>query len=212
MTRRFFIQRTLRQIYGGEPSDDATITTNLVNGWLNDAIGVAAKTNYTDALKLDGIAYVNGGFYTTYKNLSVVEDEQFLYKITIPHIPFGIGQNEGVSTLVFKDSSSRQISNPVIWLTEAQRAFYKSMRPIPNKISAYQESEFIYVISTLMLTPYTAQVCMISGGDSTDLNSTLNVPADYFPIMVEYIKQQLMFERGVPVDDTNDGRDMIKEE
>lgn len=212
MTRRFFIQRTLRQIYGGEPADDATITTNLVNGWLNDAIGVAAKTNYTDALKLDGIAYVNGGFYTTYKNLTVVAGEQFLYKITIPHIPFGIGQNEGVSTLVFKDNSSRQISQSVIWLTQAQKAFFNNMRPIPNKMSGYQEGEFIYVKSTLILTPYTAQVCMISGGDATDLNSTLNVPSDYFPVMVEYIKQQLMFERGVSVDDTNDGRDVIKEE
>lgn len=52
---------------------------------------------------------------------------------------------------------------------------------------------------------------MISAGDSTDLNSELNVPSDYFPVMVEYIKQQLMFERSVPVDGANDGRDAIKD-
>ena len=48
MTRRFFIQRTLRQIYGGETSADSNITDNLVNGWLNDVLGVAARKNYTD--------------------------------------------------------------------------------------------------------------------------------------------------------------------
>lgn len=210
MTRRAFIERVRRQIYNGQPPDDATITIGLVNNLLGDAIGVAAKTNYTDALKLDGIAYVNGGFYTTYKNLSVSVDEQFLYKITLPHIPVGIGQNEGVSTLQFKDSSSRQISHSIIWLTEGQKAFYRNMRPIPNKISAYQEGEFIYVISTIILTVYTAQVCMISGGLDTDLDSTLNVPPDYFTIMMQYLQQQFLLERSQPVDATNDGLDAIK--
>lgn len=210
MTRKAFIERIRRQIYNGQPPDDATITIGLVNNLLEDAIGVAAKTNYTDALKLDGIAYVNGGFYTTYKNLTVTSNEQFLYRIMIPHIPFGIGQNEGVSTLQFKDNSLRQISQSVIWLTQVQKAFFNSMRPIPNKMSAYQEGEFIYVKSTLILTPYTAQVCMISGGDNTDMNSTLNVPADYFPAMMQYLQQQLLLERTQPVDVQNDGLDAIK--
>ena len=51
---------------------------------------------------------------------------------------------------------------------------------------------------------------MVSAGDSTDLNSTLNVPQDYFPAMVEYIKQQLVFERMQPVDVQSDGLDAIK--
>lgn len=207
MTRKVFIERFLRQIYGGQPSDDATITYGLINVWLQDAIALAAKTNYIDSVKLDGIAYINGGFYTTYKNLSVTSDEQFTYKVTLPHIPIGVGQNEGVSTLQFKDNTSRQLSQSVIWLTEAQRAFFNNMRPIPNKTSAYQEGEYIYIKSTLILTPYTAHVCMISGGDSTDLNSTLNVPSDYFPIMMQYLQQQLLLEKAQPVDVSNDGLD-----
>lgn len=207
MNRRSFIERVRRQIYNGQPPDDATITIGLVNNYLNDAIGVAAKTNYIDALKLDGIAYVNGSFYTTYKNLTVTSDEQFLYRVTLPHIPFGIGQNEGVSTLVFKDNTSRQISQSVIWLTQAQKAFIGSMRPVPNKISGYQEGQYLYVKSTLMLTPYTAQVCMVSGGDAMDLGSELNVPSDYFPVMMEYLQKQLLLEKAQPVDATNDGLD-----
>lgn len=211
MIRRAFIEMVRRDIYGGQPSDDASITVGLVNVWLEQAIGVAAKSNYTDSIKLDGIAYINGSFYTTYKDLTVSNDEQFLYKITLPHLPFGLGADEGISTLKFKDSTSRQISQSVIWLTQNQRAYYQNMRPIANKLLAYSEGGFVYVISTIILIPYTAHVTMVSGGDSTDLNSTLNVPSDYYPVMIEYLKQQLMFERNVPVDNVNDGRDAIKD-
>jgi hypothetical protein len=48
---------------------------------------------------------------------------------------------------------------------------------------------------------------MVSGGDSSDLNSTLIIPDDYVPIMVEYIKAQLAFERSRPIDTSNDGVD-----
>lgn len=207
MTRKAFIEMFRRQIYGGQPSSDASITVGLVNVWLEQAIAVAAKTNYTDSIKLDGIAYVNGSFYTTYKSLSVSSDEQFLWKITLPHLPFGLGTDEGVSTLKFKDSDSNQISQSVIWLTQSQKSYYQSMRPIPNKILAYSEGTFVYAISTILLSQYTAHVTMISGGDKTDLNSTLNCPSDYFPIMLQYLQQQLLLEKAQPVDVANDGLD-----
>jgi hypothetical protein len=59
MTRLEFIERHLRQIYGGFPTDDAQITNNLVNSWLNDAIAAAAKQNQKDNIALDGISYKN---------------------------------------------------------------------------------------------------------------------------------------------------------
>jgi hypothetical protein len=210
VTRRFFIERTLRQIYGTQPNDDSWITDNLVNAWLEDAIAIAAKQNYKDNLAIDGISYINNSFYTTFKNLAVVADEQFLWKITLPQIPIGIGGNMGISTLQFRDNTSTQISQTVVWITENQRTYFQSMRVIPNKLLAYPEGEFVYVISPLLLNQYTANATMISGGDSTDLDSTLNVPQDYFPVMVEYIKQQLAFERNQLVDLSNDGGDQIK--
>jgi hypothetical protein len=48
---------------------------------------------------------------------------------------------------------------------------------------------------------------LISGGDSTDLNSTLIVPDDYMPMVIEYIKGQLAFEKSRPIDQSNDGVD-----
>ena len=208
-TRRQYIEQIRRMIYGSQPSNDAEITVSLVNQLLNQAIGIAAKTNYTDSLKLEGIAFVNNSFYTTYKSLSVSSNEQFLWRVTLPEIPVGIGYNQGVETLIFKDSDSTQLSFPVIWLSQNQRSFQRGMREIPNKLLAYSEGIYIYIMSTLMLSDYTAQVTMVSGGDSTDLDSVLNVPSDYFPIMTEYLKTQLIFQRQVPQDVQNDGLDAI---
>jgi len=164
MTRAEFIERTLRQIYGGYVSEDSSITPMLVNSWLNDAIALAAKTNYTDNLKLDGIGYVNNSFYTT--------------------------------------------SFPLIPLTANQKTYFRSMRPIPNKTLYYNEGEFVYVVTSLALNNYTASVTMVSGGDSSNLNSTLNVPSDYWPAMVAYVQQQLNIMKASPKDLVNDGQDL----
>lgn len=210
MKRLTFIERVRRQIYNGQPSDDASITVGLVNNYLNDAIALAAQANYKNNLAIDGISYVNNSFYTIYKSLSVSQDEQFLWKITLPEIPVGIGENLGVETLIFKDSESNQLSYPVVFITQNQKSFSRGMRQIPNKILAYMQGEFVYAESTLLLSAYTAQVTMISGGDSTDLQSTLNVPPDYFPLMMQYLQSQLLLEKAQPVDSTNDGLDAIK--
>lgn len=206
MTRRVYIERTLRQIYGGFPSDDSQITINLVNVWLNDAIALAAKTNYKDNISIDGIGYVNNGFYTTFKGLAITKNEQFLWRVTLPQIPLGIGSNDGISTVELKDDTGR-ISYPLVLISENQRSFAKGMKTIPNKLVGYQQGTYVYILSTLLLSDYTATATMISGGVSTDLDSELNVPSDYFPVMTEYIKQQLMFQRGVQKDTANDGLD-----
>ena len=206
MTRRIFIERTLRQIYNGQPTDDATITDNLVNVWLSDAIGIAAKQNYKENQQIEGIGFVNNSFHTTYKALPIVADERNLWKVTLPELPVGIGSSEGMSRVVFKDSTNT-VSFPGVPLSESQVGYARSMRPIPNKLLIYSEGGFCYVITPIVMTQYTASVTMVSGGDSTDLDSTLNVPSDYFPAMTEYIKSQLLLERKQMPDLQNDGRD-----
>jgi hypothetical protein len=207
MTRNIFIERILRQIYNGQPSDDSSITYNLVNQWLNDAIGLAAKKNYTDGIQMDGIAYVNNSFYTTFKDLAVSlgSIDNVTYSIDLPQIPVALGKNEGIATLQFvKDKLASQTAIP---LSINQVAYIDNLRPIQNKILYWTEGKNIYAKSLIPLTAYTANVRMVSGGDSTDLNSTLIVPDDYVPMIVEYIKGQLAFERSRPIDTSNDGVD-----
>lgn len=210
MIRKVFIERIRRLIYGGQPPSEASITVNLVNNYLGDAIAAAAKANYIESIKIDGISYVNSSFYTTFKGISITADEQFLWKIALPQIPVGIGENDGTPTVIIKDSSSPQLSYPIILISQKQKSFHRGMRAIPNKLVGYPEGNAIFIESTLMLSDYTAQVTMVSGGDNTDLDSTLNVPSDYFPAMTEYLKTVLMFQRTVPQDVVNDGSDIVR--
>ncbi len=206
MIRSSFIERLRRQEYGGFPTDDAEITDNLVNEWIIDGCAIAAKKNYTDNFQLEGIGFVNNSFYSKFKGIAITVDERNLWKFTLPQIPIGIGASEGIATVIFKDSRST-LSYPGIPLSENQVGFVRSQRVIPNKILFYPEGIYCYVITPILMNNYTATLTMISGGDSTDLSSTLNIPSDYIPIIVQYVQQQLMIERKQPQDVTNDGQD-----
>jgi hypothetical protein len=205
MTRYAFIERILRQIYNGQPSDDSSITYNQVNQWLNDAIALAARKNYTDSIQMDGVAYVNNSFYTTFKALPVVSENLTTYAISLPVIPVALGKNEGVATLQFVGDGI--VSQTAIPLSTNQVAYIDSLRAIQNKLLYWIEGKNIFVKSSIPLSQYTANVRMISGGDSTNLQSTLIIPDDYVPMMIEYIKSQLAFERSRPIDTSNDGVD-----
>jgi hypothetical protein len=206
MTRKTFIERILRQIYNGQPSDDSNITFNLVNQWLNDAIGVAAKKNYTDSIQMDGVAYVNNSFYTSYSGLTITSVNNTTFKFTLPQIPVALGKNEGLATLNFSNNNTPTTFGAVP-LSMNQVSYQDTLRPIQNKVVYWSQGQEVYMSTGIPLTAYKANVRMVSGGDSTDLNSTLIIPDDYVPIMVEYIKAQLAFERSRPIDASNDGVD-----
>lgn len=207
ISRRAYIELVRRQIYNGQPSNDATITVGLVNKYLDFGIAVAAKQNYKDNIAIDGINFVNNSFYTKFTGIAVTQDEQFLWKVALPSIPLGIGTSEGISTLEFKDAATNQISYPIVWMSENQRSFARGMRAIPNKVLGYSQGAYVYALSTILLSEYTATVTMISGGVSANLDSIINVPDDYLPIVAGYIQQQLLLEQSRPVDATNDGLD-----
>ena len=209
MTRQQLIEQILRQAYGTQPKDDASITPNLVNQMINQGIGLMVKQNYKDSIQLDGVGYVNNSFYTTFKGLSVTHDENFIWKLILPEIPMGIGKDEGISTLQFKDVLGK-ISLPVIFLSQNQVTYYQSMPQIPGKILAYSQGGAVYIVSTLLLSQYTATVTLISGGDSTDLSSNLNIPDDYVAGIVDYVTKSLMAMRGQVQDNANDGQDAIR--
>jgi hypothetical protein len=179
----------------------------LVNQYIDQGIAVAARTNYTDNLKLEGISFVNNSFYTTFKGLVAVRDERNLWKITLPQVPVGIGYSEGISTLQFKDSQG-VVSQPCVPLTQNQKTYFQSMPNIPSKTLFYSEGDKVYVISNQILSNYTASVTMVSGGVSSSLTSVLNVPSDYMPVIIQYVQQQLLLMKQTPKDLANDGQDL----
>lgn len=208
MQRKTFIERFLIQIYGGLPSDDAEITYDIINGWMSDAIAAAAKACYKEAIQLDGVGYVNNGFYSTFSGLVVSQDstDNLCWKFELPEIPPGIGNSMGLAEVRFKGNGVTSFS--AIPLSMDQWGYFDNMRPIGNKVMVMQEGKTVRAKTPLILTNYTATVKMISGGDSSDLDSELIVPPDYFPLMQEYLKAQLGFEKSQKQDIANDGIDM----
>ena len=209
MTRQAYIEKVLRQVYGDFSTDDAAIDNDLVNVWLSEGTAMAAKQNYKDNIAVDGIGYVNGSFFTRFTDIPLTNVGNFEWHMDLPQIPIGIGRNEGISTLQLVDENGR-ITNPFIPVNEQQRSYFQSMQSIPNKILYYYQGKNLYAITTIILTDYTANVTMVSGGDATDLDSELNVPPDYLPIIDQFLFQQLTMQRNVPVDTQNDGNDFVK--
>lgn len=209
MTREILIERILRLIYNGQPSDDSTITYGLINEYLNDAIAVAAKRNYTESVQLDGISYVNNAFYSTFSDIAITKEDNSvdIYKLSLPQVPVSLGKNEGIATVQFVDNASKRTSITAIPLSMNQVGYIDSMRPIQNKTLFWNEGKSIFVKSGVLLTKYKAKVKMVSGGNSSDLSSVINVPDDYMPVIIEYIKSQLAFEKSRPIDNSNDGVD-----
>lgn len=211
MTRKEYIEQIRRLIYNGFPSDDATITVNLVNTWINQAIGVAAKANYKENIALEGVGYLNNSFYSNFSNITISPSGTNLWTLTLPSIPLGVGTNEGLPILEVVDEDG-SVSRGLIPLSQNQRTVYKNIRPIPNKILYYYNGNKAYLVSYLLLNKYTANITMVSGGDSSDINSTLNVPDDYIPLMTDYIIKNLLLEHGQPVDAANDGMDFAPQQ
>jgi len=133
MTRKHLIEQIIRQVYGTQPTDDSTITPGLVNQLINQGIGIAVKQNYKDAVQLDGVGYINNSFYSTFKGLAITQEENFIWKLTLPQVPLAIGKNEGLSNLQIKNSAG-EISKPVILLSQNQVTYFQSLQQPTGKI------------------------------------------------------------------------------
>jgi len=205
-TRYTFIERVSRAVYGEQPTDDSNITFNLINQWLNEGIGLAVAKDWRDNSQIDGVAYVNNAFYTTFKDLTISYSEKFIYYIVLPQIPIGLGRNEGVGTLQLVDADGK-VYDECIPMSENQVGYFKHIKNPPNKTLYYPEGIYLYLVSPLQLTDYTGKVRMISGGDATDLDSILNVPDDYLPMVTDYCISKLRIERAQPKDAVDDGED-----
>lgn len=207
MTRGQFIESVLMQVYGGKPTDDAEITYNLGNLFVQEGIGLAAQTSYKSAIQIDGVGYINNGFYTTFSGISISQDstDNLCWVFTLPEIPVGINANMGIAEIRFKKDAYTSL--PGIPLSMNQWGYFDSMPPISNKLMYLPEGKVVRTKSTIILSQYTATVKMISGGDVSNLNSELNVPPDYLPIIREHVYNQLMKLRAAPQDTINNGQE-----
>jgi hypothetical protein len=206
MTRYVLAEQIQRLIYGGFPENDAEITLPLINLYINEGIAVAVKQSYIDSLKMDGVAYLNSSFYTTFKSIAIAKDngDNNLFVATIPEIPIALGQNEAIADIVLTDGA--MYSKSVIPLTIEQVALRKNIRRIPDKIYYWYERNNCFFDSLISLLPFTANIRIASGGaDSTDLNAQVYLPTEWIGFVKDYAVKNLLLERAQPKDLANDG-------
>ena len=209
MKRNALIEQISRLVHNGQPTQDSSITDNLINIYINQGLALAVKQNYKESIQLDGVGYVNNSFYSTFKGIAITQDENFLWKFELPQIPVAVGRNEGISNVRFK-STTKKVSIDAIPLGISQVGYVGNMRSVPNKVLYYIEGNYAKVLTPILMSDYTASVTMISGGNSTDLTSELIVPDDYIPVIIDYCSKLLILERNQAEDAANDGNGAIK--
>jgi hypothetical protein len=207
MQRGALIESVLMQVYGQRPTDDAEITYNLGNLYVQEGIAIAAQASYKGAIQIDGVGYINNGFYSTFSGLTISQDttDNLCWMFALPEMPVGISANMGIAEVRFKGDGFTSL--PGIPLSINQWGYFDSMRPIPNKILFLPEGKLVRAKTPLILTNFTATVKMISGGDATSLTSELNVPPDSIPIVRDHVYTQLIKQRSMPQDNISNGVD-----
>lgn len=205
MTRRVLIEQIRRLYYGGTPSDDANLTENEVNTYINQAIAYFAKVNYSDAINLDGVETVGDAFYSTFKNLAITKDNDTgYYSATLPHPPLGLARGYGISTVTFPVSTG--LAKAPTPISPREVDYIEQIKLPPSKIFYWSEGNKLWFKSYTNLVGRFAIVRMISA-ENSDKTAELNVPAEYISDIINWIMNQLRVRKGMPEDTTNDGLD-----
>lgn len=206
MTRKALIEQVRRLYYGGIPSDDANLTENEVNLYVNQAIAYVAKVNYTDAIKLDGVETVSDAFYATFKNLAITKDNDTgYYSTTLPHAPLGLSRGYGISSVTFPVSSGVLAKAPTP-ISPREIEYIEQIKIPPSKVFYWAEGNKLWFKSYQNLVGKFAIVRMVSA-ENNDMTTELNVPIEYISDMINWILNQLKVRKGMPEDTTNDGLD-----
>lgn len=206
MTRRVLIEQIRRLYYGGVPGDDANLTENEVNLYINQAIAYVAKVNYTDSIKLDGVETVSDAFYATFKNLTLTLDSDTGYwYASLPHPPLGLSRGYGISTVTFPVSTG--LAKAPVAISPREIDIIDNLKKPPSKIFFWAEGGRLYFKSPYYnLNGKTPIVRMVSA-ESSDLTAEVNVPGEHISEMINWILNQLKVRKGMPEDTTNDGLD-----
>lgn len=192
-------------IYNGIPTEDATITVNLVNQYLNDGIAAAAIAAYEKEYAIDRVGSVPDGFYMTFSGMAITKDEETSYNhFTLPQIPVGLSKENSVSDVfVIKPSGAKIFCTRV----EQREIPLMFMMPLDTSEAYYWiEGKEAYVWAKGDISDGKPRVRMVYS-QSTDLNSEINCPGDMIPEVISYTIKMLMAEKNQPMNTSNEGID-----
>lgn len=204
-TRGELAERILRIIYDGTPPNDAAIDIREVGLHINSALAFLAKANFYENYKFEGVAYVNDGYISTFKDVAVTSDTDVDLKyITLPENPVGLPKNRGVVEISkMKDKST----TPVIMVAANKRSIYQGLNSIKNRIIGWQEGNKVYFDGAT--AGFSKALVKLVAPASNDMGESLNIPKDAEEQIIEMIVKRLMVQRQIGQDKTMDGVDSL---
>lgn len=207
MTRREICELIQLRIAGGTPSQDFEPTLDELNLKLDPAAASAAMKNYADGVNVDGIEFVGDAFYTTIKNLTLIEDTDTPYfKTTLPVAPLALPRGYDVASVAVMAGRNRLSANGVR-VTPQQLDYYKSLPTPPNSFFYWFENTTLYVESFTEMTGMKLLVRMASSSIDKSLDSKFYVPDDYLGFVMEIVERQYLPR--APQDSSNDGKNIV---
>lgn len=206
-TRQQLIDRILRAYYNGIPTDDAELTNNEVDLYINDAITAVMNRQMMDDYNITGILSVPDGYITTYQLQAPVYDSNTgNYHTTIPHPPMGIPGTAGILGVYFSGGLGQ--SQPVLYIRPSEMDYFQFMPKPPQAAFYWIEGNEIYFWcrTDLSQSPDKVNIRMATNVQS-GVNDILSVPPDAVDQIFSLTLQKLMARKGVMQDVTNDGID-----
>ena len=203
ISRRYLIELIQRQLSGGQISDDSDLTDELINLYINGAIGFCAKAAYKEEIQLNGIEGVNDGFYAEFTGIVITKDTVTgQYKATFPQQPAGVGTGWDVADfMLIKGSGAKIFASPI---TPKEVRYLYSLPSGCNEVYFWMNGVTASIHSCNDITKYKANVRMLST-QSSNLDAPITLPDGYWPMAIDYLDKTLGIQLNIPIDISNDG-------
>lgn len=200
------IDRVIRAYYQDYASEESTLTNNIVQLYINDAVAMALSNAMQKNYVVTGIQSVPEGFMSTFIINSFTKDENTgFYSADLPHPPIGVPENSSVAGVFFGGVKGQ--SRPVLEVKPNEVDYFRFMPTPPQAAFYWMESGTIYLWLRTNLPSTTLLYVRMATHVPTDLNAPMNIPPDAVDFVFNYVMQQLMKGKANTGDSVLDGKD-----
>ncbi len=206
-TRQQLIDRIFRFYYNGLPSDDASLSNNEVDLYINDAIASVMNKQTMDGYNITGIMSVPEGYITTYTlSTPTLNDNTGFYTTSLPHPPIGLPDSAGIVGVYF--GGSRGQSKPILYVSPREMDYFAFMPKPPQAAFYWVENATISFWCRTDLSHTTDKIYIrMATNIQSGANDILNVPADAVELIFNLVTQKLLQRKGILEDVNTDGVD-----
>jgi hypothetical protein len=206
ITTRNLIDRCLRAFYGDYPSEEATLTPNLVLLYINDAVALAISKKMQENYVVTGIQSVPDGFVSTFKISSFTKDDNTgYYSASLPHPPMGFAENSSVSGAYFATVKGQ--SKPILEVKQNEVDYFRFMPHPKNAAYYWIEGNLIYVYVNTNLPVGASIYIRMASHITSSLDAPMNVPPDMVDFVFQTVMQRLLVQKNIVNDNVLDGKD-----